>query len=285
MIKLTTKGRQHLFGSTDFTDETDIKYMFFDTSVTSTNVESICENWTHSSTNLSKLASPSKQTFNNLRYGFSGNSSSSYYDLRLLSDSSPLTQNFTKDTGGYAAVINNTNECLGYIKVMTASASVINSINGPEQSWDDMIVSELELIFTYRADYISLLFSGDIALSDLRFRVVSMHSSSFNGSNGLGLLTYHGSAPTQSFWDGECQTLSNDVPISNLRLEGNKLVFDDQFIDFTATGSHPYVYVAVVAKDPSNQLTGPLCFLTPNIDSANGGVYISCGPDGLFQFV
>lgn len=70
-------------------------------------------------------------------------------------------------------------------------------------------------------------------------------------------------------------------------MEGDKLVFDDQFIEFTSEESFDDISIAVVVEKPLNEsgVIGPLCFLTPKIDTANGWVYISCGPDGLFNFV
>jgi len=302
MIKLTTKGRQHLFGSTDFTDETDIKYMFFDTSVTSTNVESICENWTHNSTDLSKLASPSKQIFNNLRYGIDeSTSNSTRRTMAFLSDSSPLIRDFTKDTGGYAAVINNANECLGHIKVMEVSASAINAVSGAEQSWDNMIVCSVSLDYRYRADYIAFIFRGGVLLSDLKFRVVHMltdadpYSNFGDSSTSTKVMTdsdfvLEGAStnpPSTSQWESRSDILSNDVLINNLRLEGDKLVFDDQFIELTSEDVFDDISIVVVVEKPLSTygVIGPLCFLTPKIDTANGGVFVSCGPDGLFNFV
>ncbi len=288
MIKLTTIGRQHLFGPTNFADETDIKYMFFDTSVTSANVESICENWTHSSTDLSKLASQSKQIFTNLRYETSGYMTSVERTISLLSDSSPITSDFTKDTGGYAAVINNANECLGHIKVMQVSASVINAISGAEQSWKNKIVCSVDLHYKYSPDWILTIFTGETLLDYLEFIpvIVNDYVTSLPDKSHHELTAVGYTSEADDRWNSHINTeLSNNVPINNLRLEGDKFVFDDQFIEFSSTESYEDVEIAVVAVNPVNGTTRLICFLSPKENLANGGIYVSCGPDGIFNFV
>ena len=93
--------------------------------------------------------------------------------------------------------------------------------------------------------------------------------------------------PSTSQWESRSDILSNDVLINNLRLEGDKLVFDDQFIEFTSEDVFDDISIVVVVEKPLSTygFIGPLCFLTPKIDAANGGVIVSCGIDGLFRFI
>ena len=305
MIKLTSIGKTKFFEyNYNLVDENNIRFAYFDSTLSTQDVVTICENWQHNSSDLEKLASPTLFQFRNINL-VSGDPVTVYtgfsrsFNVAFKSAAVTLDGSFTKDTNGLAAVIdvNNGNICLGYIQVMIETVGNLNE-PGVEQSWSGDVVGKLEDTSysgryntgaaCYNPRQVGEIITGSIDMSQVTF-------SLFYIADGLPIIT-NPLYTTRSeilnlFTPPHEQILAEDVTINNFRYDDvdGKYTFDPQFINFSAdlgligSDSTP-IYLAIEGAGGSGEKL-PIVMAWFKITNARGGIFITPDVDGFFNFV
>jgi len=304
MIKLTSIGRTKFFEyNYNLVDQNNIRFAYFDSTVSSADVPTICENWQHDASDLDKLASPSLYEFTDigLYYGDYVAVSSGFtrwFNIVFKSGAIALNSDFTKDTNGYAAVIDvtNGNICLGYVLVMAQTKEILNE-PGVEQSWSNDIVGKFKSN-TYTTTYntgaacyaprqVKEIILGSIDMNAATFSIFYTNNSLADMTNPI---TETRSDFLNSFGLYE-EVIVEDVSINNFRYDyvDKKYTFDPQFINFSAdlgnigSAGQP-IRLAIEGVGSSGEKL-PIVIATVAITNVRGGIFVSPDVDGFFKEV